>query len=157
MRLEADGFEKEAERFRGSTAKILEHMKISLIAAMASNRVIGKNGFIPWKIPGEQHRFKEITLGHVVIMGKKTYESIGHPLPQRTNIVITSQNDYRVPGGFIAKDLQSALQMCPKDEDEVFICGERASTKKPWKLQTGSIYRYSAGKFPETSISLKSL
>ncbi|MDR4509675.1 MAG: dihydrofolate reductase [Candidatus Brocadiaceae bacterium] len=98
-------------------------MMISLIAAMASNRVIGHKGSIPWTIPGEQHRFKQITLNHTVLMGRKTHESIGHPLPQRTNIVITRQTDYKAPGCIIAEDLLSALEMCPEDEEELFICG----------------------------------
>ena len=70
-------------------------MIISAIVAMASNRVIGNRGGIPWKIPGEQKMFKEITLGHSVVMGRRTYKSIGRPLPGRTNIVITRQVDYR--------------------------------------------------------------
>ena len=98
-------------------------MLISLIAAMASNRVIGQKGDIPWKIPGEQKMFKEITMGHTVIMGRKTYESLGPPLPGRTNIVITRQIDYQAPGGIIAHDLDGALAACPTEENEAFICG----------------------------------
>lgn len=98
-------------------------MWISLIAAIASNHVIGYRGAIPWSIPEEQQRFKEITLGHTVIMGRKTYESIGKSLMQRINIVVTRQSNYIAPGCLIAKDLCSAIKMCPKDEDEAFICG----------------------------------
>jgi dihydrofolate reductase len=98
-------------------------MLISSIVAMASNRVIGNRGAIPWKIPGEQKMFKEITIGHTVIMGRKTYESIGRPLPGRTNIVITRQSDYPADGCIVVHDLDSALQSCPPDENEVFICG----------------------------------
>jgi dihydrofolate reductase len=98
-------------------------MLISLIAAMASNRVIGQKGDIPWKIPGEQKMFKEITMGHTVIMGRKTYESLGHSLPGRTNIVITRQTDYQASGCIIAHDLDGALASCSAEEDEVFICG----------------------------------
>ena len=98
-------------------------MLISLIAAMSSNGVIGDKGTIPWKIPGEQKMFKEITLGHAVIMGRKTFESLGRPLPGRTNIVITRQDDYRAPGCTIAHDLASALKVCPPGESEAFICG----------------------------------
>ena len=98
-------------------------MLISSIVAMASNRVIGNRGDIPWKIPGEQKMFKEITIGHTVIMGRKTYESIGRPLPGRTNIVITRQSDYQAEGCIVVHDLDSALQSCPPDENEVFICG----------------------------------
>ena len=98
-------------------------MQISLIAAMASNRVIGHKGDIPWKIPGEQKMFKEITTGHTVIMGRKTYESLGRPLPGRTNIVITRQNGYQAPGCIIAHDLEGALAACSTEENEAFICG----------------------------------
>ncbi len=98
-------------------------MKIALIAAMAKNRVIGDKGEIPWKIPGEQKLFKKFTMGHAVIMGRKTYESIGQPLPGRTNIVVTRQKSYRAEGCHVAHDLAGALKCCPDDEGEAFICG----------------------------------
>ena len=98
-------------------------MLISLIVAMASNRVIGDRGAIPWKIPGEQKMFKEITLGHVVVMGRKTYESLVRPLPGRTNIVVTRQTDYPAPGCIIAQDLDGAIKTIPTDESEAFIIG----------------------------------
>jgi dihydrofolate reductase len=98
-------------------------MLISLIVAMASNRVIGHQGDIPWKIPGEQKMFKEITLGHVVIMGRKTYESLACPLPGRTNIVVTRQSDYKAPGCIIVHDLAGAIKSCPHNESEAFIIG----------------------------------
>jgi dihydrofolate reductase len=98
-------------------------MIISAIVAMASNRVIGNRGDIPWKIPGEQKMFKEITLGHTVIMGRKTYESIGRPLPGRTNVVITRQSGYQADGCIVVHDLNSAIQSCPAEENEAFICG----------------------------------
>ena len=98
-------------------------MLISLIAAMASNRVIGHKGDIPWEIPGEQKMFKEITMDHTVIMGRKTYESLGRPLPGRTNIVITRQTDYQAPGCIIAHDLDDALATCSQEGNEAFVCG----------------------------------
>jgi len=98
-------------------------MRVSLIVAMASNRVIGHRGDIPWKIPGEQKMFKKITLGHCVIMGRKTYESLGRPLPGRTNIVVTRQTDYQAPGCMIVHDLKGAIKSCPAEESEAFICG----------------------------------
>jgi dihydrofolate reductase len=98
-------------------------MILSLIAAMASNRVIGNKGDIPWKIPGEQKMFKEITLGHTVIMGRKTYETLGKPLPGRTNIIVTRQTDYQATDCIIAHDLAGAIQACSTDENEAFICG----------------------------------
>lgn len=98
-------------------------MLISHIVAMASNRVIGNQGEIPWKIPGEQKMFKEITMGHTMIMGRKTYEAIGCALPGRTSIVVTRQADYQAADCIVVHDLKSALDACAPDEDEVFIIG----------------------------------
>jgi dihydrofolate reductase len=95
----------------------------SLIVAMASNSVIGNKGEIPWKIPGEQKMFKEITMGHAMIMGRKTYEDIGRALPGRTSIVATRQPEYTAPDCIVVNDLESALQSCPPDESEAFIIG----------------------------------
>jgi dihydrofolate reductase len=67
--------------------------------------------------------FKKITLGHVVIMGRKTYESLARPLPGRTNIVVTRQTDYQAPGCIIAQDFDGAIKSCPTDENEAFIIG----------------------------------
>ena len=96
---------------------------ISIIAAMSLNRVIGKNNRIPWHIPGEQKRFKKITLGHTIIMGRKTHEAIGKPLPGRTNIVITRQKKYQAPGCIVFDSLKQALKNCPPGETEAFIIG----------------------------------
>jgi dihydrofolate reductase len=98
-------------------------MRISLIAAMAENRVIGRGGSIPWKIPGEQKLFKRITLGHAVIMGRRTYESIGRPLPGRTNIVVSRRPGFRPEGCLCAPGLAAALALCPAGEEEAFIIG----------------------------------
>ena len=98
-------------------------MIISLIVAMASNRVIGNKGGIPWKIPGEQKMFKKITMGHTMIMGRKTYESLGRPLPGRINIVVTRQTDYQAPGCTVVHDLDSAIDACAAAESEAFIIG----------------------------------
>jgi dihydrofolate reductase len=100
-----------------------DNMRKSLIVAMASNNVIGHKGGIPWKIPGEQKMFKKITIGHSMIMGRRTYESIGRALPGRTNIVVTRQTDYAAPDCIVVNDLKSALQACPSGESEVFIIG----------------------------------
>ena len=97
-------------------------MIISIIAAMAENRVIGRGNEMPWEIPSELKRFKEITMGHPVIMGRKTFESIGRPLPGRKNVIITRQQDYSAAESIIVPDLQAALAAC-EGSDEVFICG----------------------------------
>jgi dihydrofolate reductase len=97
-------------------------MTISLIAAMAENRVIGRGNTIPWDLPGDMKRFKAITMGHPVIMGRKTFESIGRPLPGRKTIIITGKRDYRAEGCVVAHSLQDALAEC-SDVEEVFISG----------------------------------
>jgi dihydrofolate reductase len=97
-------------------------MLISIIAAMAENRVIGRHNALPWDIPEDRKRFREITLGHPVIMGRKTYESLAGPLQGRKNIIVTRQRGYRAEGCSIAFDLASALRMAGGAE-ETFICG----------------------------------
>jgi dihydrofolate reductase len=97
-------------------------MKISMIAAMSENRVIGKANDIPWRIPGEQKRFRTLTTGKSLIMGRKTFESIGKPLPNRRNIVISRNQDYVAQGCEVVSSLAEALDLV-KNEDEVFIGG----------------------------------
>jgi len=97
-------------------------MKISVIAAMSQNRVIGRDGSLPWHLPTDLARFKSITTGHTVIMGRKTYESVGKPLPNRRTIIITRNNDYQCADVFIAHSLDEALDHAAH-EDEVFILG----------------------------------
>lgn len=113
-------------------------MEIILIAAMAANRVIGRDNDIPWHIPGEQQRFKEITWGHVLLMGRKTYESIGRPLPGRRNIVITRNNAYIAPGCEIAGSLEKALDLCGAAE-QVFIIGGAQLYRLGLERATGCI------------------
>lgn len=103
-------------------------MEIILIAAMAANRVIGAANDIPWHIPGEQKRFKEITMGHALIMGRKTYDSIGRPLPGRRNIVISRNQKLVIPGCEMAHSWEDALDLC-REERKVFnIGGEKIFT-----------------------------
>ena len=97
-------------------------MKIILIAAMAKNRVIGRGNAIPWHIPGEQQRFKAITMGHTLIMGRKTFESIGRPLPGRKTIIISRNPEYQAAGCLVAQSLSGAIALCPKEET-IFIAG----------------------------------
>ena len=94
-------------------------MKLIIIAAIARNRVIGKNGKLPWHIPEDLIRFRQLTVGHTVVMGRKTFDSLDNPLPNRTNIVITS----RVINGVKSfPSLEFALQAL-KNEKEVFVIG----------------------------------
>jgi dihydrofolate reductase len=96
--------------------------RISLIVAMAKNRVIGANNRIPWHVPGEQKLFKQITMGHHIVMGRKTYESIGKLLPGRTTVIVTRQTGYAVPGAIIAHSLQDAVNAAARDQ-EIFVIG----------------------------------
>ena len=89
---------------------------------MARNRVIGANGGIPWRLPDELKLFKSITMGHHMIMGRKTWESIGRLLPGRSTVVVTRQTGYRVPGAVVAHTLQEAIQACGGDT-EIFVIG----------------------------------
>ncbi len=97
-------------------------MIISIIAAMAKNRVIGKDGTMPWHIPEDLRRFRELTMGHTIIMGRRTFEQIGHPLPGRRNIILTRQLHYGAAGCLVLHSIADALGACA-DVDEVFICG----------------------------------
>ena len=97
-------------------------MIISIIAAMAENRVIGRDNKMPWDLPSDRKRFHALTRGHPVILGRKTFESIGRPLSQRTNVVLTRQLDYIAPGCIIVHDLASAFAAC-EGAGEVFVCG----------------------------------
>jgi len=96
--------------------------EIILIAAMAANRVIGRGNSIPWDIPGEQRRFKEITMGHPLIMGRRTWDSLGKPLPGRRNIVLSSNPDFSAPGAEVVDSLEQGLTLC-RGEDKIFIIG----------------------------------
>ena len=94
---------------------------IGLIVARSKNNVIGKNGNIPWKIKGEQKQFRELTTGNVVIMGRKSYEEIGHPLPNRMNIVVSTTTEYQGDNLVSVKSLEDALLLA-KGRD-VYISG----------------------------------
>ena len=93
---------------------------IKIIAAMSKNRVIGNSNSLIWSLPTDLKRFKQLTTGHTVIMGRKTYESIGKPLPNRRNIIITRDENYQVSGCEIANSLEEALLLCRED---AFIIG----------------------------------
>ena len=96
--------------------------KISLIAAMAEDRVIGKDNDMPWHLPADLQHFKRVTLGKPVIMGRKTFESIGRPLPGRKNIVITRSQNWTSNGVEVVNSPDNALKLV-KDAEEVMIIG----------------------------------
>lgn len=94
---------------------------ISIIVAVAKGGAIGKEGKIPWKIPGEQRQFKDLTTGHVVIMGRTSYEEIGHPLPERTNIVVSKTKVFSGENLYTVKSLKEAIERA--GQEEIFIAG----------------------------------
>ena len=94
---------------------------ISIIVAVAKGGAIGKEGKMPWKIPGEQRQFKDLTTGHVVIMGRTYYEEIGHPLPERTNIVVSKTKVFSGENLYTVKSLQEAIERA--GQEEIFIAG----------------------------------
>lgn len=96
--------------------------QLSTIVAIANNRVIGINNTLPWHLPEDLKRFKALTMGHHIIMGRKTYESLGRLLPGRTTVIVTRNQDYKVEGALIANSLQDAIAQC-KGDDEAFLIG----------------------------------
>lgn len=129
---------------------------ISLIVAVSKNNVIGNNGIIPWRIKGEQKRFKELTTGKTIIMGRKSFEEIGRPLPNRNTILISSTQHIESENCTTVKSLFEAFDLV-KDEDEVFVAGGGQVYKEAFpyadriyitiidKIVDGNVY------FPEVS------
>jgi len=97
-------------------------MIISIIVAIAENNAIGKGNQLLWRMPADLKHFKNATTGHTVIMGRKTFDSVGKPLPNRRNIVITRNTDLKIDGVEIVNTLEKAVSLCNNDE-EVFIVG----------------------------------
>jgi len=93
-----------------------------IIVAIARNGVIGRNGLLPWHIPSDLKHFKKTTMDYPIIMGRKTYESIGKPLPGRDNIVLTRDTSLSLPGCIVVHSIEDALDNC-KDKEKVFIIG----------------------------------
>lgn len=96
--------------------------KISIIVAMAQNRTIGINNTLPWRCPEDLKHFKTLTMGHHMIMGRKTFDSIGKPLPGRTTVVVTRNAGLNIDGCVMAHSLEQAIARCGNDE-EIFIVG----------------------------------
>ena len=100
---------------------------ISHIVAAAANDVIGNAGGLPWDIPEDLKFFRDKTKNHSIIMGRKTFESVGHPLPKRLNVVVTRQPDYKAEGGIVVSSIAEGLKVCKEHSeqygDEIFIIG----------------------------------
>ncbi len=102
--------------------------EIAIVVAIAQHNAIGVGGDLPWHLPADLRRFKQITMGHSIVMGRKTYESIGRLLPGRTTVVITSQNDYSIDGATVVHSLEEAFEA---------VAGDRT----PFIVGGGAIYR----------------
>ena len=97
-------------------------MAISIIVAISQNGIIGREMDLPWHISADLKRFKALTMGHHIVMGRKTYESIGRLLPGRTTVIITRQSDYQIPGAIVVNSVEQALAVAA-DDHETFIVG----------------------------------
>lgn len=93
-----------------------------MIAAIAENNALGKDNDLLWHLPDDFKRFKQITSGHYIIMGRKTFESFPKPLPNRTHVIITRQKNYNPEGCIVVDSIENAIEACPKSED-IFIIG----------------------------------
>lgn len=99
-------------------------MRLSIIAAVAENGVIGVDGDLPWRLPADLRFFKRTTLGHHLLMGRKTWDSIGRALPGRTTVVLTRNAEFEAPGCAVAHDLDAAIELArAAGDDEAFVAG----------------------------------
>ena len=101
----------------------MKHPRLSLIVAMARNRVIGIDNTLPWHLPEDLKHFKDLTMGHHIIMGHKTYDSIGRPLPGRTTVIVTRDPGYTMAGCLIAHSLDEAVKLSEGDDEAFFVGG----------------------------------
>ncbi len=97
-------------------------MRRSLVVAMAANGVIGRDNALPWRLPADLAHFRNVTMGHPIVMGRRTYESIGKPLPGRHNIVVTRNRDFKAPGCTVVASLEAAWDAA-RDANEVCVIG----------------------------------
>jgi dihydrofolate reductase len=99
---------------------------LSLLVAVSDTGVIGRDNALPWRLSADLRRFRRLTTGHAIVMGRKTYESLGRPLPERTNIVVTRQADFAPPGVLVVHSIDAAIEQARKvhgDDSEIFIIG----------------------------------
>ena len=135
---------------------------LSLIVAFANNRVIGHNNDLPWHLPEDLKRFRALTMGHHIIMGRKTYQSLGRLLPGRTTIIVTRNKDFKVEGALIAHSLQAALMLCATDNEPFVIGGAelyKDGLKYATKLYIAEVHAEFVGDafFSEIDLSLWNL
>ena len=113
-------------------------MVLSIIVAAAENNVIGRDNGLIWRLSADLKRFKALTTGHTILMGRKTFESIGRALPNRRNIVISRNLEFEAAGCEVAHSVEEALELT-KNEDEVFVTGAGRFTRSCGIKQTGCI------------------
>lgn len=97
--------------------------RVVLVAAVAENGVIGRDGDIPWSIPEDLRHFRAVTRDNTVVMGRRTFESIGHPLPYRTNVVVTRDGDWSYAGVFVAHSVEEAIELARDFDGDVMVVG----------------------------------
>jgi dihydrofolate reductase len=112
--------------------------RVYLVAAVASNGIIGANGRLPWSLPEDLQHFKRLTLGHPVIMGRRTWESLKGPLPGRDNIVVSGRPGYEAPGAAVASSLAGALALCA-GEPVAFVIGGRRLYEESLPIADGLV------------------
>ncbi len=133
-------------------------MKIAVISAMAENRVIGKENDLPWRLPADLRHFRRLTLGKPVIMGRRTYESLGRPLPDRTNIIVTGNRRYQAAGCTIVHSLEEAMGQAAGAPEVMVIGGGSLYAEalpRAHRLYLTLVHRVFAGdvSFPEFDLS----
>lgn len=102
---------------------MLKNMTLSIITAVSQNNIIGGQNTLLWNLPADMKHFKDMTTGHTIVMGRKTFESIGRPLPNRRNIVVTKNVDYKAEGAEIYHSIDKALENLKNLDEEIFIIG----------------------------------
>lgn len=100
-----------------------DRKRVVLVAAVAANGVIGLDGDIPWSIPEDLKHFRAVTKGHTVVMGRRTFESIGHPLPFRTNVVVTRDPEWSFEGVFTASSVEDAIALSQEFDGDIMVIG----------------------------------
>ena len=120
--------------------------QLAIVVAMAENRVIGRNGDLPWRLPDDWKHFKQLTSGHTVIMGRKTFESLPHgPLPERRNLVVTRQPDYTADGATITHSLDEAIELARVEDDRAREDSKRARSSPTERARSSPTRAYLIG------------
>ena len=133
-------------------------MTLSCIVAVSENGVIGRKNELPWKLSADLRRFKQLTTGHAIIMGRKTFDSIGRPLPGRTSIVMTRDLGYESPGVVVVHSFDQAVAAC-EDQQEAFVIGGEAvfreALPRAQRLYLTRVHKNAEGDayFPEAEIA----